>query len=104
MPPPPQTPSQDVRRQSAATDENMLSSAVRLGRAVLRFMTRSLQAMAEYIESASDDPAKAEQQRANMQILLCLLLVLVVGLILATTRSGPYISPRWEFLMPPPDL
>lgn len=102
--PPPRAPA-DVLGDNDESEEGFFETSVRLGRAVFRFAMRALQAMADYIDTAaSEDPSKVEQQRANMQVLLCLLLVLLVGLILATTRSGPYSTPRWEFLMPPPDL
>lgn len=105
--PPPTLPSAILGDSATEEDseEGFFSTTVRLARALMRFTMRALQAMADYIDTAaSEDPAKAEQQRANMQVLLCLLLVLLVGLLLATARSSPYSTPRWEFLMPPPDL
>lgn len=107
-PPASSTPNPTLSRRddsSSDTEENFFTTSVRIGRAVLRLGMRALQTMADYIDTAaSEDPTKAEQQRANMQVLLCLLLILLVGLLLATTRTGAYTSPRWEFLMPPPDL
>lgn len=101
--PPATTPTED--EESSEGGDSLLDISVRIGRALLRFTMRALQSMADYLDTASmEDPTKAEQQRSNMQVILCLLLVLVVGLILATARSGPYIAPKWEFLMPPPDL
>jgi len=92
---------QQAPRQSEP--EDIIQLGMRLGRALTRLTMRGLQAMIDYVDTAtSDDPSKAEQQKANLQVLLCVILMVVAALMLSS-RSGPSFN-RWEFYMPPPEL
>ena len=104
---PPVTRSSTLATRSASMAdpdlEDIVHMSVRLGRALLRVTVRSLHAMAEYVEMAgSSDPECQEQRRANMQVLMCLLLVLVAGIILIFRSSG--VEPRWQYFLPPSDI
>ena len=88
-------------RAEGHDSEDVLSLSMRLGRALLRVGLRTIEQLTNYIDSATSSEDK-QQQRANLQVMLCLLLLLITGIFLMT-RSGS-LPPRWEFYLPPPDL
>jgi hypothetical protein len=87
--------------EATTQPEDIIQLGIRLGRALTRLTMRGLQAMIDYVDTAtSDDPSKAEQQKANLQVLFCVMLILVAGILLSS-RSGPSLN-KWDFYLPPP--
>ena len=82
---PEQPPTQMVRRSSA---DDVLRQTARLGRAILSSAMRGLDNLTDYLDAAtSNDPDCHAQQRSQIQILMCMLLVLVIGIYLLSGSS-----------------